>query len=105
MCDSWCRPSIPSSTCTRADRAEFAAIGTTVAVSDPEAVAIGTDKELTHAWLAEQGLPTVRQVSGADVLDATTDWSFPVIVKPRRGSASIGVSVVHDAADLAVGSP
>ena len=83
-------------------RAEFAAIGTTVAVSDPEAVAIGTDKELTHAWLAEQGLPTVRQVSGADALDATTDWSFPVIVKPRRGSASIGVSVVHDAADLAL---
>jgi carbamoyl-phosphate synthase large subunit len=83
-------------------RAAFAEIGTTVAVSDPETVAIGTDKDLTHRWLTEHRLPTVRQARGQDVLADPSDWGYPVIVKPRRGSASIGVSVVRDADELAL---
>jgi hypothetical protein len=46
-----------------AHRAEFEAIGTTVAVSAPETIAIGGDKNETHEWLVANGFPTVRQTT------------------------------------------
>jgi carbamoyl-phosphate synthase large subunit len=76
----------------------FAGAGVTVAVSGPETVAIAADKVRTHAWLVEHGLPTVRQAG----IDEVRGWPFPVVVKPRFGSAGIGVAVVHDAAELGV---
>ncbi len=80
-----------------AHRDEFAALGITVAVSGPGTVAIGADKVLTHEWLTEHGFPTVRQADPAVVAAAApSDWEYPLVVKPRRGSASIGVAVVDD---------
>jgi carbamoyl-phosphate synthase large subunit len=85
-----------------AARERFADAGVTVAVSGPEAVTIAADKVRTHAWLVETGLPTVRQ-AGVDVVRADPPgWPFPLVVKPRFGSAGIGVAVVHDAAELDV---
>jgi len=85
-----------------AARERFAGAGVTVAVSGPEAVTIAADKVRTHAWLVETGLPTVRQ-AGVDVVRADPPgWPFPLVVKPRFGSAGIGVAVVHDAAELDV---
>jgi carbamoyl-phosphate synthase large subunit len=85
-----------------ASRDKFAAIGATVAVSSAEAVAIGSDKVLTHDWLVSEGFPTVRQAAIGDALDpAAPVWEFPVIVKPRWGSASIGVRTIGDRVDLA----
>jgi len=85
-----------------AARERFAGAGVTVAVSGPEAVTISADKVRTHAWLVETGLPTVRQ-AGVDVVRADPPgWPFPLVVKPRFGSAGIGVAVVHDAAELDV---
>ncbi|HEY7069470.1 MAG TPA: ATP-grasp domain-containing protein [Acidimicrobiales bacterium] len=81
-----------------AARERFAAAGVTVAVSGPEAVAIAADKVRTHAWLVEHGLPTVRQAG----IDEVQGWPFPLVVKPRFGSAGIGVAVVRDAAELDV---
>ncbi len=81
-------------------RDEFAAIGTTVGVSAPAVTRVGSDKVATHAWLTEQGFPTVRQTTVADALAAPDEWQFPLVVKPRYGSASIGVRVVHDRGDL-----
>ena len=74
-----------------AARERFAEIGTTVSISAPETVAIGRDKVLTHRWLTEQGLPTVRQARPDDVLAAPDAWPWPLMVKPRTGSAAIGV--------------
>jgi len=79
-----------------ASRAAFAEVGTVVAVSSPEVVAIGGDKERTHAWLLEAGLPTVRQAPAQSTLANRADWPFPFLVKPRGGSSSIGVAVVRD---------
>lgn len=77
-------------------REEFEAIGTRVSISSPEVIRICGRKDHTHAWLTEQGFPTVRQVS-VDELESEPDaLSFPLLVKPRGGSASIGVSVVRD---------
>jgi carbamoyl-phosphate synthase large subunit len=77
-------------------RERFADVGTTVAVSSPEVVAISGDKQRTHEWLVTNGFPTVRQGSLADVLGNRDAWHFPLVVKPRFGSASIGVTFVND---------
>jgi carbamoyl-phosphate synthase large subunit len=82
-------------------RAEFERVGTTVAVSGPATVAVGADKVATHAWLVDHGLPTVEQVTPDDVGNAVGP-AFPVIVKPRFGSSSVGVAVVADRDELHV---
>jgi len=82
-------------------RAEFAAIGTTVALSGGGVVDIAADKQLTHSWLVANGFPTVGQASPQAVLDDPGAWPFPLITKPRFGSAGIGVGIVRDAAQLA----
>jgi carbamoyl-phosphate synthase large subunit len=81
-------------------RQRFEAIGVTVAVSAPETVALSYDKLRTHEWLVAQGFPTVRQATAADVMDSPNGWPWPLIAKPRRGSASIGVRRVGDMDEL-----
>ena len=83
-----------------ASRDEFAAGGTVVAVSGPEIVSIAADKVRTHAWLAGHGFPTMRQALAAEVLAHPAAWAFPVVVKPRGGSAGKGVDIVGSAAAL-----
>jgi carbamoyl-phosphate synthase large subunit len=79
-------------------REQFAAIGTTIAVSGPRTVAIAQDKSRTHRWLVGAGLPTIAQW---DVSDAPDDPSaYPLIAKPRCGSSSVGVQVVDSPAML-----
>lgn len=77
-----------------AHREQFAALGTRVAVSGPETVSVAADKLRTHAWLTEHGFPTVRQTTVADFLAHPESWEFPLIVKPRWGSAGKGVDRV-----------
>jgi len=81
-------------------RDSFVAVGTMVLVSAPETIRIAGDKALTNRWFVENGLPTVRQAKVLDVLNQPAWWRFPLIVKPRHGSASVGVSVVHSPASL-----
>ncbi len=82
--------------------AELAAVGTTVAVSAPAVVAIAADKVATHDWLVAHDFPTVRQATVATVRDDPASWPFPLMVKPRFGSAAHGVAVVNDTAELDV---
>jgi carbamoyl-phosphate synthase large subunit len=83
-----------------AHRAEFERIGTTVAVSSPQTIALCADKVLTHRWLTEHQLPTVRQATPDEVLADPAAWPFPLLCKPRAGSLSKGVTVVRDAQEL-----
>ncbi len=87
-----------------AARDRLAAVGTTVAVSSPDTVSIAADKVATHRWLVDAGLPTVRQGTPADVAADPGSWPYPLIVKPRGGSAGIGVVTVSDAVSLEVAS-
>jgi carbamoyl-phosphate synthase large subunit len=82
-------------------RDRFAAIGTTVALSGAGVVDIAADKQLTHEWLVDSGFATVRQATPEAVLADLDAWEFPLVAKPRFGSAGIGVGVVRDAAELA----
>ena len=71
-----------------------------VSVSDPRTIEIACDKIETNRWLAANSFPTVRQASPEEVLANLTDWDFPLVVKPRFGSASLNVAVVKSAAML-----
>lgn len=90
-----------------AARDQFEKIGTVVAISGPQTVAIGGDKIRTQEWLRSEGFPTVRQVSVEAVRADWSAWPFPLMVKPAGGSASIGVQLVRDrlAFDAAVEMP
>lgn len=81
-------------------RDRFRDQGTIVAISSPELISIGNDKRSTHAFFTEAGIPTVAQASAAEVLARPEGWIFPLIVKPAKGSAGIGVWKVEDAARL-----
>lgn len=81
-------------------RARFAELGVHVACSSPATTEIAADKRLTHAWLRASGFPAVRQTSLEQAYVEANDWSFPVIVKPARGSASVGLRYVERPADL-----
>ncbi len=77
-----------------AHRKDFAAIGTTVAISSRATVEICADKVATHRWLVENSFPTVRQTTPESFLLDGRGWTFPLAVKPRRGSASNGFAKV-----------
>jgi carbamoyl-phosphate synthase large subunit len=82
-------------------RDQFTAIGTTISLSGGGVVDIAADKQLTHQWLVTNGFPTVDQTTPDAVLADPGAWTFPLLAKPRFGSAGIGVGVVRDAEDLA----
>jgi carbamoyl-phosphate synthase large subunit len=85
-----------------AHRDRFDEIGTTVALSHGDVVAIAADKQRTHDWLVAHGFPTVEQTTPADALSDRAAWTFPLMAKPRFGSASVGVGLVRDAEELAL---
>jgi carbamoyl-phosphate synthase large subunit len=87
-----------------AHRDRFAAIGTTVVVSDPETIAICADKERTHVWLEHNGFPTVRQTTAIKAIEDPDGWPLPLIIKPRWGSASIGVRIARNRHELELAS-
>ena len=76
---------------------------TKILVSSPDIVEIADDKYLTAEWLRSQGLPYPKTAIADDreaVGEIVKDCGFPLIVKPRRGARSIGVSLVRDRASL-----
>jgi carbamoyl-phosphate synthase large subunit len=81
-------------------RESMAKRGVQIAVSSPQAVQIACDKVCTHRFLVEADIPTMRQAVAAEYLSKGYDWSFPLFVKPRRGSASMGIARIDSMARL-----
>jgi carbamoyl-phosphate synthase large subunit len=73
-----------------------------VAVSGPETVDIAADKVRTHRWLCDNDFPTMRLALAQEVLARPDTWDFPVIAKPRGGSAGMGVLRATSPAALAL---
>lgn len=73
--------------------AEFARIGTTVLVSSADSVRVADDKLATAAFFEACGVAYAKTccASEAETALAAGCIGFPVIVKPRRGSAGKGV--------------
>ncbi len=76
----------------------FTALGAVVLVSDPEAVRITSDKEISSTWLSTRGFPRPAQYSIEDALDGLTGW--PLFFKPKLGSGSIGARKVESQSQL-----
>ena len=83
-----------------ANRDTFAAAGIVVSVSGGHAVEMAIDKIRFHAWLVANQLPTVATTTLEAALRDRVKWPLPLVVKPARGSSSIGVSVARTERDL-----
>lgn len=77
-------------------RPRLAELGVHTLISSAEAVRICGDKSTTAAHLAAHRVPHPRSLDGTAALEAADELGYPVIVKPRRGSSSVGVAEVAD---------
>jgi carbamoyl-phosphate synthase large subunit len=77
------------------------AYGTHVIVSDPRVVRIADDKYLTYQFFKEHGFDAPDSALPGDEEALIERVGFPLIVKPRVGARSVGVSKVHDRSQLA----
>jgi carbamoyl-phosphate synthase large subunit len=73
----------------------FSSIGTRVHVSPPEVVAIVQDKLETARALAAFGVPVPPTYSLEDVQSSSDGIQWPMFMKPRSGSASRGLQIIH----------
>lgn len=95
-------PTIDPELATLSRRAgRFHELGTRIAVSQPAVVDLARDKLRTAAFLAANGIPAPRSALAAEVAAAPDHWTWPVLVKPRSGSSSIGIRVVSTPEELA----
>ena len=81
-------------------RDRFTAIDTHVMVSSAQTINICNDKKATYSWYCAEKFPTVPQIDAQLLLERQAGWSFPLFIKPRGGSASVGAHVVHDIEEL-----
>ena len=80
-------------------RDAFAAVGTTVIGSSYELCERALDKMQMYRWLRQQGYNCARSYVDKEAFYADVEAgeiTYPVFVKPVRGSASIAISKVYD---------
>ena len=83
----------------------FERIGVNVIVSSPEVIDICFDKLKTSQFVNEIGLKTPKTYPNLDLALAAIEsgeLQFPVVIKPRWGSASIGIEFVDNIEDLQI---
>ncbi|MBS3788178.1 ATP-grasp domain-containing protein [Candidatus Bipolaricaulota bacterium] len=74
--------------------------GFEIIVSDRKLVDICRDKLRTHSFFKDRGLPFADSLSADDYYKASGRLQFPLLVKPRGGSASRGICVVLNEKEL-----
>lgn len=87
-------------------RARFLQIGTIPVISSAEVVDTCFDKWRTFNFLEASGLDVAETyVSLADAAEALSrgEISFPLVVKPRWGTASVGIEYADDEEELQLG--
>jgi len=84
-------------------KAKFEELGVKVLVSDPQVIDIAFDKYKTAQWVESLGLTapkTYVRLDAAKVALTTGEIAFPLFLKPRWGSGSIGLETVEDMEEL-----
>ncbi|MCL6266251.1 ATP-grasp domain-containing protein [Flagellimonas myxillae] len=84
-------------------KAELEALGARIIISDPEVISIAFDKWETFTFFQEIGVDTpATYLNLDDALAAISagNLSYPVIVKPRWGSASIAIDIAENEEEL-----
>ena len=85
------------------NKAKFEALGVTVIVSDPEVIDIAFDKYKTAQWVESIDLnapKTYVTLASAKEALAKGEIAFPLFMKPRWGSGSIGLETIDDMEEL-----
>jgi len=81
----------------------FEEIGTVAVVSSPEVVETCWDKWNAFQFLCSAGIPTAETYRSLDAVRralALDEIRFPLVVKPRWGTASIAICTARDDAEL-----
>ena len=85
------------------NKAKFEALGVKLIVSDPQVIDIAFDKYKTAQWVESLGLVAPKTyVRLEDVKKALAEGEieFPLFMKPRWGSGSIGLESIADMEEL-----
>lgn len=85
------------------NKAKFEALGVKVIVSDPAVIDIAFDKYKTAQWVESIGLnapKTYVTLTSAKEALAKGEIAFPLFMKPRWGSGSIGLETIDDMEEL-----
>lgn len=85
------------------NKAKFEALGVKVIVSDPAVIDIAFDKYRTAQWIESIGLNAPKTyVTLASTKEALAKGviAFPLFMKPRWGSGSIGLETIDDMEEL-----
>lgn len=86
-------------------KAEFDVVGTKVIVSNPTVIDIAFDKYKTAQWVESIGLvapKTYVRLDDCKKALAAGEISFPLFMKPRWGSGSIGLESIADMEELEI---
>ncbi|MFD1064409.1 ATP-grasp domain-containing protein [Oceanobacillus locisalsi] len=86
-----------------ANRKFFDELDIKLILSSFEMLTIGYDKQATYNYLLEKGIPSVPTFSNVKSVEEKIDsnlLNFPFIVKPQKGSASIGIKVANNLEEL-----
>jgi carbamoyl-phosphate synthase large subunit len=65
--------------------------GARLLISGAQTIAVAADKVLTEQFLTTHAIPHPNQWSAEEAAELAPDLPYPVFIKPRGGSASIGV--------------
>ena len=87
------------------NKARFEAEGVKLIVSDPEVIDICFDKYKTAQWVESIGLnapKTYVRLEDAKNALSVGEIAFPLFMKPRWGSGSIGLESIEDMAELEI---
>ncbi|MEG4486052.1 ATP-grasp domain-containing protein [Microcoleus sp. D2_18a_B4] len=79
---------------------EFQKLGVTIVVSSSETTGICNDKTKTYEFFKKMGVPT-PEILDADEILADSQAKYPFLLKPADGSASVGVTKIKNAKELA----
>lgn len=82
---------------------EFLDIGTTPIVSDYDIVELSFDKYKMYKYLVQNGFPTVKTYINKEEFYRDVEKnkiSYPVFIKPVRGSASININLAYSKEDV-----
>jgi len=83
--------------------ARFREVGAIPVVPSPEIVRMCLDKWASFLWLRERGIQTPNTcptLDGANAALARGDLRFPLLIKPRWGTSSIGIETVENEREL-----
>jgi len=84
---------------------EFKKLGAEIIISNPETIEICQDKYKMYEFLKRNKFKTPKTFKSYDQFKAAYDSGkidLPVFIKPRTGSASIGINKVNDVEELKI---